>query len=174
MVDSGTWEDGFATCDRVSPLFEALPVPRERSRREKRAPYPSLLWEETHENAKLAALLMLASSMIAGRPHGRSHTWRFARRSQRGWNDSIIELRESGVDRRESFACHLFRAIQKLHDWRIHLAMPTTFRRLLFATPAFAASPAPPHPTTFFLLGWFLFSRVNDTLASAAGLDDLH
>jgi hypothetical protein len=123
------------------------------------------------KSAKLTALLMLGSMSIAGFPaRAGSHLWRFAEAfSNADGTIQFIELHESsGVDNGEIFVPgHAIASTTKNYTIPApNLPATTANKRLLFATPAFAALPGAPTPDYTFPAGSVpFFSIVSDTLA---------
>ena len=122
------------------------------------------------KSAKLAALLMLGSMLIVGRPAmAGSHTWKFAEVfSNADGTIQFIEFREPGADTAE-FAINGHSMSSNTKVFAIGgaaLTGNTAFKRFLVATPAFAALPGAPTPDRILPAGSVpFFSRVNDTLA---------
>ena len=122
------------------------------------------------KHAKLAALLMLGSMLIVGRPAmAGSHTWKFAEAfSNADGTIQFIEFREPFGGAAE-FAINTHTMSSNTKVFSIGgspLTGSTALKRFLVATPAFAALPGVPIPDRILPAGSVpFFSRVNDTLA---------
>ena len=122
------------------------------------------------KSAKLAAILILVFMSIAGLPaKAGSHLWKFAEAfSNADGTVQFIELVNANSDNGEQFVPgHVIQSNTK--NYTIpgpNLPATTAFKRLLFATPAFAALPGAPAPDYILPAGSVpFFSTVSDTLA---------
>lgn len=115
----------------------------------------------------LVVVMLTGSSSVA---MAKSHTWRFAEAfSNADGTIQFIELRESlGLNDETLVPGHVISSIGTGKTFTIpapNLPMTTAFKRLLFATPAFAALPGAPTPDYVFPAGSVpFFSRTSDTL----------
>src|SRR6059036_2408789 len=122
------------------------------------------------KTARLAALLMLSMSIVGVPARAGSHLWRFAEAfSNADGTIQFIELHESsGIDNGEIFVPgHVIASNTMTYTIPPpNLPNTTANKRLLFATPAFAALPGAPTPDYIFPAGSVpFFSTVSDTLA---------
>jgi len=122
------------------------------------------------KSAKLTSLLMLGTMTIAVPAWAGSHLWRFSEAfSNADGTIQFIELHEtSGVDNGEvGINGHTISSTTKTYLIPPpSLPFTTANKRLLFATPAFAALPGAPTPDYIFPAGSVpFFSTVSDTLA---------
>jgi hypothetical protein len=124
------------------------------------------------KSAKLTALLMLGTLSIAGFPaFAKSHTWRFSEAfSNADGTIQFIELHESqGLNDETNVPGHVLSSVTTGKTFTVpapNLPATTANKRLLFATPAFAALPGAPTPDYTIPAGSVpFFSIVSDTLA---------
>lgn len=122
------------------------------------------------KSAKLAAILTLISVSIVGAPaKAASHLWKFAEAfSNADGTIQFIELVNATSDNNEQFIPgHVIQSNTRNYTIPAPNLPPTTaFKRLLFATPAFAALPGAPPPDYIFPAGSVpFFSTGADTLA---------